>query len=122
MSESDLGGRRVLVVESEARVANRIRDTLEALGCEVVAVASRLADARAHAVALKFDIAMLDVELSPEPCLEIANDLSVRGIPFVLTVVDGATKIPPELKHAPVLQKPFLRFELERSLLVALTR
>ncbi|HEX6613998.1 MAG TPA: response regulator [Rhodanobacteraceae bacterium] len=122
MIESGLGGRRVLVVESESRIARRIRDTLEDLGCEVVAIASRLAEARARAGTLEFDIALLDLELNGESCLEIATDLSERGIPFVLTVGDGTTKIPPELKHAPVLPKPFLRSELERSLLVTLAR
>lgn len=122
MIESGLGGRRVLVVEGESRIAMRIRDTLEDLGCEVVAIASRVPDARAQARTAEFDIALLDVELDGDACLEIANDLSARGIPFVLAVGYGAAKIPPGLKHAPVLQKPFLRAELERSLLVALTR
>lgn len=121
MTQSDLSGRRVLVVEDESRIAMLIRDTLEDLGCEVVAVASRLQDALQKAASLEFDVALLDVNLNGEPSYPVANELAARGVPFVLATGYGSSKIPAELKQAPVLQKPFLRAELERVLLAALT-
>lgn len=120
MTGSDLSGRRVLVVEDESRIAILIRDTLEDLGCEVVAFASRFEDAREKAKSLAVDIVLLDVNLGGEPSFPIASDLASRGVPFVLATGYGSPKIPEELKFAPVLQKPFLRAELQRALLTAL--
>lgn len=122
MTNSDLSGRRVLVVEDEARIAMLIRDTLEDLGCQVVGIASRLEEARAKVASMEFDAALLDVNLNGEPSYPLADELASRGIPFVLATGYGASRIPPDHKDAPVLQKPFLRAELERALRVALTR
>lgn len=121
MTGSDLRGRRVLVVEDESRIAMLIRDTLEDLGCEVI-LASRLDDARTKADSLDFDVALLDVDLNGESSLPIATRFAARGVRFVLATGYGASTIPEELKHVPVLQKPFLRVELERALLAALAR
>jgi CheY-like chemotaxis protein len=119
MSGSGLSGCRVLVVEDESRIAMLIRDTLEDLGCEVVAVASRLEEARKKASSLEFDVALLDVNLDGEPSFPIAYDLLARGVPCVLATGYGVSRIPADLKDIPVLQKPFLRAELERTLLRA---
>lgn len=120
MSGSGLSGRRVLIAEDESRVAMLMRDTLEGIGCEIVAVASRLHEARENIATLQFDVAILDVNLNGEPSFPLANELAERGLPFIFAAGYGESKIPPELKHAPVLQKPFLRAELERALLAAL--
>lgn len=120
MAKSDLGGHRVLVVEGESRIAMLIRDTLEDLGCKVVAMVSRLDDARTKAASLEFDIALLGVELSGESSFPMAHELAGRGTPLVLITGYGTTGIPSELKQVPVLQKPFRRVELERALLAAL--
>lgn len=120
MTRSHLSGRRVLIVEGESRIAMLVRDTLEELGCEVVAIASRFQDALEKAAALAFDIALLDVNLDGRPSFAIANELVARGVPFVLATGYGASTIPAELKKVPVLEKPFLRAELERVLLAAL--
>lgn len=120
MTKSDLRGRRVLVVEGESRIAMLIRDTLEDLGCEVVAIASRFQDALEKATGLVFDIALLDVNLGGQPSFAIASELAARGVPFVLATGYSSPTVPAELKQAPVLEKPFLRAELERVLLAAL--
>jgi CheY-like chemotaxis protein len=122
MTQSDLSGRRVLVVEDEPRIAMLIRDTLEDLGCQVVAIASRLQEACAKAATLEFDVALLDVDLKGEPSYPLANELVARGVPFVLATGYGAPAIPADLKDVPVLQKPFLRAELERMLRLSLDR
>lgn len=119
MTQSGLSGRRVLVVEGESRIAMLVRDILEDMGCEVV-TASRLGDARQKAASLAFDVALLDIDLDGQPSFRLADELAARGIPFVLATGYRASKIPPEFKQVPVLQKPFLRAELERVLLTAL--
>lgn len=122
MTKSGLGGRRVLVVEGESRIAMLIRDTLEELGCNVVAIASRLQDACEKARTLDLDAAFLDVNLSGDSGLPVARELAGRGVPFVLVIGYGDSKIPAELRQTPTLQKPFLRTELERALVAALVR
>ena len=122
MVESGLNGRRVLVVEDESRIAMLIRDTLEDLGCEVVAVAARFDVAREQSRTLEFDIALLDVNLDGEPSFPIAQELAQRGVPFVLATGYGTSKIPADLQRAPILQKPFMRADLERALCAALAK
>lgn len=120
MTQSGLSGRRVLVVEGESRIAMLIRDTLEDMGCEVVAMASRLAEARQKATSLAFDVALLDINLDGQSSFSLADEFAARGLPFVLATGYRASRIPTEFKHVPILQKPFLRAELERVLLTAL--
>ena len=120
MTQSELSGRRVLVVEDESRIAMLIGDVLEDLGCEVVALASRVDEALEKVASLDFEVALLDVNLNGEPSYPVADELAARGMPFVLATGYGAARIPAQLKHAPVLQKPFLRADLERALLTAL--
>ncbi|HXS73411.1 MAG TPA: response regulator [Rhodanobacteraceae bacterium] len=120
IAEADLSGRRVLVVEDEARIAMLIRDTLEDMGCEVVAIATRFDDALQKACSLPFDVALLDVNLDGEPSYPIAAALAERGRAFVFATGYGASNVPAALNKAPVLQKPFLRRDLERALRQAL--
>lgn len=120
VAEPDLSGRRVLVVEDESRIAMLIRDTLEDLGCEVVGIAARFDDALEKATSLPFDVALLDVNLNGEPSYPIAQALAERGRAFVFATGYGTSNLPESLHNAPVLQKPFLRSDLERALRAAL--
>ncbi|HJP99503.1 MAG TPA: response regulator [Rhodanobacteraceae bacterium] len=120
MVEVDLKGCRVLVIEDEGQIAMLMTDLLEELGCVVVASEFRLQDARAKAATLRFDLALLDVNLNGEPSYPIAGDLAKRGIPFVLSTGYGAKGLPAEFGDAHVLQKPFSLADLERALKTAL--
>lgn len=120
VAEPDLRGRRVLVVEDESRIAMLIRDTLEDIGCEVVATATRFDDALEKAISLPFDVALLDVNLNGEPSYPIAQALAERGRAFVFATGYGVSNLPAALHDAPVLQKPFMRRDLERALRAAL--
>lgn len=120
LANTDLSGRRVLIVEDESRIAMLIRDTLEDLGCEVVATASRFDDAWEKAMSLPFDVALLDVNLDGEPSYPIALELADRGRAFVFATGYGTSSLPQSLHDAPILQKPFMRCELERALRAAL--
>lgn len=120
VAEPDLSGRRVLVVEDESRIAMLIRDTLEDIGCEVVGTATRFEDALEKAISLPFDVALLDVNLNGEPSYPIAQALAERGRAFVFATGYGTSNLPASLHDAPVLQKPFMRRDLERALRAAL--
>ena len=119
-ANTELGGRRVLVVEDESRIAMLIRDTLEDMGCEVVATAARFDDAFQKATSLPFDVALLDVNLNGETSYPIAQALAERGRAFVFATGYGLSNVPESLHNAPVLQKPFMRRDLERALRAAL--
>ena len=119
-SESGLAGRKVLVVEDEARVAMLIGDTLEDIGCEVVATATHFDDAFAKATSLAFDVALLDVNLNGEVSYPIAETLAEQGRAFVFATGYIAAQLPRSLRDAQLLQKPFARRDLERALQAAL--
>ncbi len=116
----NLKGRRVLVVEDEPMVAMLLVDMLEAIGCEIVAVASRLEDALEKAQCLSFDLAILDVNLEGAKTFQIAELLSKRAIGFVFATGYGKAHLPADLTNAPLLQKPFVEHDVARVLRRAL--
>lgn len=121
MTESALAGRRILIVEDEMVVAMLLEDMLEELGCEVVATATRPAEALAAIQAHRIDAAVLDLNLDGQLSHEVADALAARGVPFILST--GYSQI--ELKQAhpepPVLRKPFRSDDLGRALLQVLS-
>lgn len=115
-----LVGRRVLVIEDESLVSMLLEDTLAEIGCEIAGLASRFNDAMKKAISLSFDVAILDVNLNGQQTFPIAEALNERGLPFVFATGYGSGSLPAQLQHAPVLQKPFHQYELERALGAAL--
>jgi CheY-like chemotaxis protein len=112
----NLKGRRVLVVEDEPMVATLLVDMLETIGCEIVAVASRLEDALEKAQCLSFDLAILDVDLEGAKTFRVAELLSKRAIGFVFATGYGNAHLPAGLTNAPLLQKPFVEHDVARVL------
>ena len=119
-SEVSLRGRRILIVEDESMVIMLLQDFLDALGCEVVGVASRLKAACAMLDTLMFDAAILDVNLNGQPSFAIGREILARGRAIVFATGYGAGTLPPELRHVRVLQKPFHREDLGQALRAAL--
>jgi CheY-like chemotaxis protein len=113
-------GLRVFVVEDEAMVSMLIEDTLTDIGCLVAGTAARLDEAMDKAVALNFDLAILDVNLNGVQAYPLAEVLARRGIPLVFATGYGAAGIPNELRHISLLAKPFQQRDLERALAKAL--
>jgi CheY-like chemotaxis protein len=109
-------GLRVLVIEDEMTIALMIEDMLADLGHEVVDLPMRLPLALEAVGRGGFDLAILDVNLDGETSYPVAELLRQRGVPFVFATGYGASGLTPEFRDQPVLQKPFLRDELERAL------
>lgn len=104
------------MVEDWLMVAQEIELILRELGCEVVGPAPRLDRAIDLARSESIDVAILDVNLDNEEVYPVADELIVRGVPFLfLTGYDGHT-LPPEFKKWPRLEKPFAAKELSREL------
>jgi CheY-like chemotaxis protein len=91
-------------------------DMLEAIGCEIAAVASRLDDALEKAQHLSFDLAVLDVNLESANTFQVAELLSKRAIGFVFATGYGKAHLRADLTNAPVLQKPFVERDVARAL------
>jgi CheY-like chemotaxis protein len=109
-------GVKVLVVEDEGAVAIMIEDMLEALGCEIVSSAARVAEAREIAATADIDLAVLDVNVAGLPVFPVAEILRERQIPFLFSTGYGASGLPTEFAGQPVLSKPFSEQELQQKL------
>jgi CheY-like chemotaxis protein len=120
MSDQQLAGLRVLVVEDEALVAIFLEDMLKELGCEVIGLAPRVDAARKVMDKKKLDCAILDVNINGEMIYPLAEVLAKRDIPFLFVTGYDQRSVVPEFRHRPVLQKPFRLSEL-RELLTGLT-
>ena len=100
-------------------IALSLADAVTALGCTSV-MASRVAKAVAVATTEKFDAAILDMNLAGEPGYPIAEALSRRGIPFIISTGYGAEYIVADYRDRPRLPKPYLPEQLAAALLKAL--
>jgi CheY-like chemotaxis protein len=107
-ARATLANLSVLVLEDEMMVAMLLEDMLGDLGCRVVGpvatVDAALAKLRAHPV----DAALLDVNLSyGQSGYPVAEELTVRNIPFAFVTGYGAGTLHPDYRNRPTLQKPF---------------
>lgn len=112
----ELAGVRVLVVEDEAMIAMMMEAFLQDLGCEVVAIASRLDDAEEKARTMRIDVATLDVNLAGRLSYPVAERLRLRGIPFLFATGYGTVGLPEAFTDVPVLSKPFSAGQLAGAL------
>jgi CheY-like chemotaxis protein len=102
-----LAGKRVLVVEDELLVALLVEDFLVEFGCVVIATCSNVAAALDAAQTMALDLAVLDVNLNGERSYPVADMLTERRIPFLLTSGYGEEAIPQGRSDWKVCTKPF---------------
>jgi len=121
MDDTRLAGLRVFLVEDETLVLMDAEMMLEELGCEIVATAMRLDQAQELVEAgLSCEIALLDVNLSRQMVLPLAEKLRGKGVPIVFASGYGQNEILSEWRETPMVQKPYSRDQLRDSLLSAL--
>jgi DNA-binding NtrC family response regulator len=107
MTDPRLSGLRVMVVEDEALIAMALEDMLEQLGCQIVEMVGRVSAAREAVDDLTLDCAILDVNVAGEMIYPLAEQLTERGVPFLLVTGYARSNLEPSLRSRPVLQKPF---------------
>lgn len=112
-----IAGRRILIVEDDAFIADSLRDCLESVGAVVVGPVASVAAAIAVVEgADPLDGAAVDVNLNGERAFSVADALAARGVPFVLMTGYGAESIPARYAEVPRCGKPFDLAELVRLL------
>lgn len=114
-----LSGRHLLIVEDEMILALDLSDIVEAFGCTFV-VAGRIGKALPLIETQVLDAAILDLNLAGEPVYPVADELSRRGIPYVIATGYGADGVLPAYRSHPILAKPYSRREVEAALIQAL--
>jgi CheY-like chemotaxis protein len=112
-------GLRVLVVEDEMLLAFLLNDLLVEWGCAVVGPAGHVSKAMVLAGSEELDGAILDVNLAGSDVYPVAQALAARGIPFIFVSGYAASRLPPEWRQRPTLQKPFQPTELAQSMMKA---
>jgi CheY-like chemotaxis protein len=118
---SSLSGCRVLVVEDEVMVSCAMEDMLAGLGCEVVGPAARVNQGLELVAAGRIDAAVLDVNLNGQKSYPIADALIAIGVPFVFSTGYNKDSMPEDYRDFPMLQKPYNRLKLGKTLEKLLT-
>jgi CheY-like chemotaxis protein len=111
---------RVLIVEDEVIVSMLLEDMLAELGYAVIGPATRIDSALAMAETAALEAAVLDVNLNGRTTYPVAEALSRRAIPFVLSTGYGIGELGERFRGTPVLQKPFQRDDLARALSIVM--
>jgi DNA-binding NarL/FixJ family response regulator len=106
----------VLLVEDKMIVALHIENMLRAAGCEIVGPVGTLQVAITLAHEEPLDAAVLDVDLDGEKVYPAAEQLQIRGIPFIFSTGYGESTLPEKWRDHPRLGKPFGREALEQLL------
>ncbi len=109
-----LDGYRILVAEDEPLVAMLLEDCLLDAGAIILGPAATVSHALALAASERPDVAVLDLNLSGETCLAVADALAAAGVPFLVATGYGGDAPLPRHAGVEVLQKPY-----EPAMLVA---
>lgn len=108
--------RRILIVEDEVLIALMLESMLQELGYRVAASVTTVAAGLAAIEKVEgIDAAMLDLNLNGELAHDVGLALADRKIPFVITT-GFDTSVLACFEGYPVLQKPFVREQVERVL------
>ena len=115
--ESDLSGRRILLVEDSPVVAEASEDMLRDMGCEVIGPATNMATALQLAADEEIDAAIVDINIRGGKAYPALRILRSRSIPFLLTSGYADWSMPEEWREEPRLAKPYTPNLLRESLL-----
>jgi len=107
MSEHQLEGLRILVVEDEYLIADDMRGALLDAGAEVLGpVPTATAAMSLVAAEPRLDAALLDINLGGTMVFELADTLASRAVPFVFATGYDDSAIPDRFSAVPRLEKP----------------
>ena len=99
----------VMVLEDNLIIAMDAEQIMLRLGAKRVELASSVSDAMRMLDSAGIDFALLDINLGAENSVPVAMRLLDMKIPFAFATGYGeGASLPPELKHVPVVQKPYM--------------
>jgi len=110
----------VLIVEDDALAAEALQISLEDAGYDTVAPAGSVAAAFDQIEHNAIGAALLDINLGGELVFPVADELALRGVPFVFVTAFRHADIPPAHRGRPVVAKPFRDYDVLNGLANAL--
>lgn len=113
-----LGGRTVLVVETEIIIALGIQSVLETLGAGSVVLANSSAEALARVDSWeRAALAVVELEAHRRDLIELARQIAQSGIPVLGISADSRLALGvPELPGTPIVIKPVPDQDLEQAI------
>lgn len=121
MTQEDLSGRAILLVEDDAVIAGDLTAIIELAGGRVIGPADSLGEGLQRLDnSGRVDCAVLDINLNSLMVFGLADALAARGVPFVFSSAESIGEIPERHKHRPFLRKPFTRENLLAALHAAM--
>jgi CheY-like chemotaxis protein len=107
MKANTLVGKRILVVEDDAFIADDLQAELAKLGAEIVGPASSDDEAIGLVrTSARLDAAVLNIGLRDAPSFDLARVLLATGVPFVFASGHVRDVVPYDLVAVPFFRKP----------------
>jgi len=103
---------KILIVEDEPTLAWILKELLHELGFVEISTAHDLITANAMLNENAPDLAILDVNIGPNPIFPFAEKLRVRQIPIVFSSGHASSSFLPEWITYPILLKPVTKAAL----------
>jgi DNA-binding response OmpR family regulator len=116
MTDINLNGRRILVVEDEYFLAEDLREELADCGAQVLGPVANIKDATSFIKTGGVDAAVLDINLQGELIFSTADELRERGIPFAFATGYDRSSVSPRFADVPRLEKPLKARQLAELL------
>jgi len=106
MTNGNLAGRKVLVIEDEFYLAEDLAGALRDQGAEVLGPMATVEAARRAVADDGFDCAVLDMNLRGEASAPIADALRDAGVPMLMVTGYSRDALPERLQDVPYVEKP----------------
>jgi DNA-binding response OmpR family regulator len=106
MGDSDLGRRRILVVEDDYLLAMGIVDEIEDHNGIAIGPAATLVAGIDLLRREKPDACILNIRLGPDMVYPLADEILAAGIPFVFASAEHRSSIPHRFRDIPLHSKP----------------
>lgn len=115
---SRFSGMRVMIVEDEYFVADRLARNFRQAGATVVGMAPNVRQALSEIHAAQaIEGAVLDLNLGGDLVFPVAEELERRNIPFIFCTSYGRSLIPERFRGVPCVSKPARWDEVARAML-----
>ncbi len=115
-STSSQSSQRIAIIEDEPVIGMLLGSIVETLGYDVAANVTDVTAGLQCAQTGWFDLAILDVNLNGVGSFPIADALTARNIPFLLSSGYSLKELPERFRKCQILQKPFGEEELKYAL------